>query len=115
MSLQQASLPEPRSFASPNRWIVPLIFCFILVGLLASTHINNFDLGTDLRTGQWILEHHTFPQKDTFTYTVNDNDYLDGKALYQVVLYLLYCAFGYSGLSVVNTLIILITFSLLFI
>ncbi len=94
-------------------WFYPIVLCFVLVALLATTRINNFDLGTDLKTGQWILEHHAFPQKDTFTYTVNQNDYLDGKPLYQIVLYLIYRAFDYSGISLLNTLAILIVFFLL--
>src|SRR5579872_102989 len=101
--------------SSSNSWIYPIVLCFVLVALLATTHINNFDLGTDLKTGQWILENHGFPQKDSFTYTVNQNDYLDGKPLYQIALYLIYGAFDYTGISLINTLAILSVFFLLFI
>jgi len=106
-----AALPS----SSFNSWSYPITLCFILIALLATTRINNFDLGTDLKSGQWILEHHGFPQKDTFTYAVNQNNYLDGKPLYQTALYLVYRAFGYSGISILNTLAVLLVFFLLLI
>ncbi len=34
-------------------------------------------MGFHLRAGQWILQNHAFPDKDLFTYTVNQNDYVD--------------------------------------
>ncbi|HUO56752.1 MAG TPA: hypothetical protein VMV05_01105 [bacterium] len=109
--------PPPESLKSHSRpldpWLIPLLMCFILTTLLSSTLIRNYDLGTDLRTGQWILQHLAFPQKDEFTYTCNQNDYLDGKPLYQVATYAIYSAFGYSGISVLKTAFILVIFMLM--
>lgn len=94
-------------------WAIPIVLCFVLVGLLASTPMGNYDLGTDLKTGQWILQNRSFPAKDNFTYTCNQNDYLDGKVLYQILLYLGYCVAGYKGLSLANTAAVLLVFYLL--
>ncbi len=97
----------------PGPWAFPLALGLLLVALLATTPIGNYDLGTDLKTGQWILEHRSFPQKDAFTYTCGQNDYLDGKVLYQTGLYLLYRCAGYKGLSLAATLAVLSVFLLL--
>ena len=117
-ALRQSPAPPPASNRPPSThsrlWTLPIILCFVLVALLTSTPMGNYDLGTDLKTGQWILEHHAFPAKDSFTYTCNQNDYLDGKILYQILLYLGYRAVGYAGLSMVNAAMVLLVFFLLF-
>ena len=115
--LDPISSPPPIQSPSQKQdlWIVPLAFCLILVSLFASTRIRNFDLGTDLKTGQWILEHHAFPQKDEFTYTCKENDYLDAKSLYQIATYLIYKVFNYQGITLFNTACVVLVFLLLWV
>ncbi len=86
--------------------------CFFLVFLFAFRQNIDFDMGFHLRTGQWILQNHAFPQKDLFTYTVNQNDYIDLHWLYQVICYSLYRTSGYAGLSLFHLLLILLAFGL---
>lgn len=110
----QPSTPEPsvRSSFHLNPWFLALGACFLLLILFACRKDVDYDLGFHLRAGQWILQNHAFPSKDTFTYTVNQNDYIDLHWLYQVGIYLLFGLTGYAGLSVMNILLILTVFSL---
>jgi hypothetical protein len=94
-------------------WFWVWITGLVLVFLLSTNSIENFDLGTDLKTGQWMLQNKAFPAKDAFTYTVRQNDYLDGKTLYQAALYLAYLGGGYDGIVVANSLITIMVFLLL--
>lgn len=93
-------------------WFYPLAACFLLIFLFAFRRDIDYDIGFHLRAGQWILENHSFPQKDVFTYTVNQNDYVDLHWLYQVAEYLVYQGGGYAGLSLVHLVLILAAFSL---
>ncbi len=96
-----------------NPWSWALISCFLLLVLLSAHTIQDLDLGFHLRSGQWILQNHSFPAKDTFTYTVPDHDYVDGHWLYQVVLYLLFISGSYSLLTLFNVVLIIAVFSFL--
>jgi len=116
-------MPEPKPLApgSPfqlktliqSGWIYPLVACFILLLLLSAKQIGSYDLGTHLRTGQWIIQNHSFPGKDTFTYTQTSREYLDSNSLYQILLYLLQEGFGYPSLVLLNMLAIVLVFVLL--
>ncbi len=95
-----ANTKSPSSWSEP--WLYPLLACFLLAPLLASRLLCDPDLGFHLRAGQWILQNHAFPSKDTFTYTVTSHDYLDIHWLYQVLLYTFYRLGGYSLISILN-------------
>ena len=94
-------------------WFWPLLAFFILLLLLSAKRIGDFDLGTHLRAGQWIVQNHAFPDKDVFTYTQTDRDYLDSNSLYQVLIYLVQKTLGYSALTLVNMAVILAVFFIL--
>ncbi|HUO56753.1 MAG TPA: hypothetical protein VMV05_01110 [bacterium] len=111
-----ANIAGPFQISSLMRtgWIYPLLaFAFLLL-LLASKKIGSYDLGTHLRSGQWIVQNHSFPTKDTFTYTQNDRDYLDPYGLYQILLYGLQRIGGYSALNFMNIVVVFLTFGILF-
>src|SRR5579883_1882352 len=80
-------------------WTYPLAACFILLFLFAFRQNVDLDMGFHLRTGQWILQNHAVPQKDTFSFTSNQNDYPDPHWFYEVICYGLYQAFGYPGIG----------------
>lgn len=95
-----------------NPWFYPLATCFLLVFLFAFRQNIDFDTGFHLRTGQWILHNHALPQKDAFTYTSTQNDYLDAHWLYQVACYFLERFSGYQGIGLAHLLFILAAFGL---
>ena len=69
-----------------------------LAFLLGCFPMADFDVWWHLRTGQLILETHTVPRVDLFTYTNATRPWIDVYWLYQVGLALLYRAGGASAL-----------------
>jgi hypothetical protein len=119
-SLSPHSLPPSRPPASSewntlvrSGWVFAFCLLLVLVLLLSAKRIHDFDLGTHLRSGQWIVQNHAFPSKDTFTYTQNNRDYFDPNGLYQVLLFLLQKYFGYPSLTFLIMLVALLVFFLL--
>ncbi len=98
-----------------NPWFYPILGCFLLVILLSARKIGNYDLGFHLKAGQAIVRNHSFPQKDTYTYTQTDRDYLDPNGFYQILLFFCVKNLGYSSLTLLNIGVILIVFSILWI
>ncbi len=97
-----------------SRWIYPLSACFLLVILFSAKQIGTYDLGMHLAGGRWIVQHHSFPAKDTFTTTQTDRDYLDFHGLYQIILYLTEKFLGYGALTLLHMGVISLCFVLLF-
>ncbi len=110
MSDGTPSKANPSLPVKTNPWVYALLSCFLLIVVFSARLINDYDLGYHLKGGQWILENHAFPAKDTYTYSVPDHDYVDLHWLYQVPLYLLYKLGGYSLLSLANIAVILLVF-----
>jgi len=96
-----------------TKWIIPFILLVLLVSALSLKLLSDQDTGFHLKAGKWIIENHSFPQKDTFTYTVNNNDYIDLHWLFQIIIYGIYTIFSYDGLSFFVMLLSLILLILL--
>ncbi|HUO58624.1 MAG TPA: tetratricopeptide repeat protein [bacterium] len=95
-------------------WLFALFSVFLLATFFGARLLNDSDLGYHLKGGEWILQNHSFPSKDTYTFTVSDHDYVDLHWLYQVVLYFLYKVAGYPALTLGNIPLILSVFYLLY-
>jgi len=102
------------------RWLRPAILALAALLLLAwsSTGVSDTDTWWHLKTGQFIVQHHTLPVPDPFSFTT----YL-GKPAYareaatryfnlthewlaQIVLYVTYAAGGYAGLVLLRSLLL---------
>lgn len=94
-------------------WIIPLILVFILLIVFSLRQISSLDIGFHLASGRWIIENFSFPSKDVFTYTVNDNEYVDMQWLFQVVNFVAFRIFGYDGITYLNILLMIILFVLI--
>jgi len=91
-----------------------LVLMFMLVFAFSFRKVYDNDAGIHLRTGEWMFKNFSFPDKDTFTYTVNTHSYTDIEWIHQIGLYGLYKAGGYELLSIYNALLALVLFSLLY-
>ena len=60
--------------------------------------LGDFDLGWQLATGRWIVDHRQIPVADVFSYTAAGTEWIY-PVLSQVVLYLTYVVGGYGLLS----------------
>ncbi len=106
------STPKPKKVPAPapsrreDPWLYPVLALFLLGLLLWVRPLVDTDLGFHLKGGQWILENHGVPLKDSYTYTVTDHDYVDIHWLYQVGLYLLYRLGSYTLIGIANVLLL---------
>lgn len=91
-------------------WGISLI-CILITGIILSAKtILDIDVGFHLRGGEWILQNMQFHKFDVFTYTVNQNEYIAIHWLYQVLIFLIYQAFSYIGLSIFNIILTFLVF-----
>lgn len=85
---------------------LPLLLFFITVFSFSLRYLSDHDLGFHLKGGQWIWEHKAVPDKDTYTYTVIQNEYIDSHWLFQLVVWGFYTLAGYSGVSLLVAILI---------
>jgi hypothetical protein len=101
-----AAAPEAgRAAVALQRTGLCLTFC--LIGVFSFHQVGGLDEGFHLRAGQYILDGNGWPRTDPFTYTRNDQPYIDTSWGYQVLLALVQRAFDAQGLVAFNTLLIL--------
>lgn len=90
----------------------------LILALLASVfsaaarEVVETDLGYHLRTGQYIWETRTVPKEDFYSYTVPGRAWVAHEWLAEVVLYLIFRAFGFGGIAVFFALAIALPFPL---
>lgn len=86
--------PRIQRYAAPFLVAVALIY-----EPLAGLHtVQDFDLGWQLASGRWILQHHHIFSTDVFSYTANGAPWIY-PALSGIVFYLVYLLGGYALLS----------------
>ncbi|MEO0095207.1 MAG: tetratricopeptide repeat protein [candidate division WOR-3 bacterium] len=95
-------------------WYIVLFFIFGVVFLLSLRKIYDVDIGFHLRGGEWMLENKSFHHYDVFTYTARNNEYVAMYWLYQIILYLVFKLSGDGGISIWNSILILLLFFLIF-
>lgn len=71
------------------------LFYALMAGLRT---VADFDLGWQLATGRYVLQHHQIPHADVFSYTVHGNEWIY-PPFCGVVFYVLYLLGGYAALS----------------
>jgi hypothetical protein len=81
-------------------WVRTLLVGIALVyAFLAGLHtVSETDLGWQMATGRYIVQHHQIPSTTLFTYTVPGSMWIY-PPLSGVIFYLLYLMGGYSALS----------------
>ncbi len=73
-----------------------LVLCLALCAGLRTVGDN--DMGWHLATGRWIVQHHAVPRTDVLSFTSAGTEWTY-PPFAGVLLYLVYSAFGYAGLS----------------
>lgn len=85
---------------SGARWLLPALIGIALVyALLAGLHtVSETDLGWQMATGRYIVQHHQIPSTTLFTYTVPGSTWIY-PPFSGVIFYLLYVIGGYAAIS----------------
>src|ERR1700723_4523556 len=77
-------------------FLMPLIFIFIKLDG-ARTLLGDGDTGWHIRTGEWILAHHSVPQVDMFSYSRPGAPWFAWEWLWDVVFAMLHQRWGLAG------------------
>jgi Tfp pilus assembly protein PilF len=76
-----------------------LVLVAIAYGLLAGLRtVTDFDMGWQLATGRYVVQHHQIPSTDVLSYTTAGSEWLYPPSC-GVLLYAIYSVLGYAGLS----------------
>jgi len=88
---------------SPAPWLRPALIAIALIyAFLAGLHtVSETDLGWQMATGRYIVQHHQIPSTTLFTYTVPGSTWIY-PPLSGVIFCLLYLLGGYNALSWFN-------------
>jgi len=83
------------------RVAVSLLLVLVLANALAAglRAVSDTDMGWHLATGRWVMQHHAIPSTDVLSYTAAGTSWIY-PPFAGVLLYLIYAAGGYAGLSV---------------
>jgi tetratricopeptide (TPR) repeat protein len=88
-----------RSEDRPDWLRIGLIVLALAYALLAGLHtVTDLDLGWQLATGRYLIQHHQIPRVELFSYTAQGKEWIY-PPFSGVIFYLLYLLGGYSALS----------------
>jgi tetratricopeptide (TPR) repeat protein len=96
------------------------IFLFFLViffgfcALFAANKIADPDFWWHLKTGEWIWQHKAIPYVDPFSYTFKGAEWINYEWLFHALIYPIYKLGGFGGLIAFETIVVLLTFLILF-
>jgi hypothetical protein len=94
-------------------FLMPLVFLFGAMGG-AHTLLSDGDTGWHLRTGEWILTHGRVPDRDIFSFTRSGEPWFAWEWLWDLTFGWLHLHAGMQGVLLASSLILALTFALLF-
>jgi hypothetical protein len=94
----------PPRLSLPELWAILAVLLPVLGALLAT--ISTVDLAYHLRAGTIVLDQHTLPSPDTFTFTGAGLTWFDQQWLAQAVFAALFSVGGWGLLAVVRALLV---------
>jgi hypothetical protein len=94
-------------------FVMPLVFLFCgMHG--AQTLLGDGDTGWHLRTGEWILAHGRVPRSDIFSFTRSGQPWYAWEWLWDVLFGWLHLHAGMAAVVLASSLVLALTFALLF-
>ena len=110
------SLPKEKILLSAdsilNRLLI--IFFFGLLMIYASREIADLDLWLHLKMGEYIVTHRIVPNHDIFSFSLALKPWINHEWLFQVISYLFYSHGTADGLILMQNIVLLATFMLLY-
>jgi len=94
-------------------WLTIAIL-FALIIFSANIEIKDQDLWLHLTTGRYILQNYIIPTSDIFSCTIGGKPWINHEWLFQTILAWVHGQFGFEGLINLQVIVVILTFSLLF-
>ncbi len=91
-----------------------IIGLFCLAFLLVHKALFDLDIWLHLKAGEYIVQQRGVPHNDIFSFSLNGKPWLDHEWLFQVVVYFVYTHWQADGLIIMQSLLILLSFWVLF-
>ena len=93
-------------------WLI--IFSLLFIGFFHPIYSITQDLGRHLKTGEIILQTHSVPKTNLFSYTHPNFPFINHHWLSEVIYYISFQKIGFNGLLIINTVLALLSFGLIF-
>ncbi len=105
---------EARLFVTKSDWVrVCLIAIALIYAFFAGLKtVADFDLGWQIATGRYIVQHMAIPSTEVFSYTARGNPWIY-PPFSGLIFYLLFHAGGFAALSILSALACLATVALI--
>ncbi len=103
------SIPQKVS-AGSVAYALLAIMPFVVVFVLSLTHPLDPDLGWHLKYGEYFASQHTLLQENTFSVEMPGYRYVNHSWGSDVLLYAVYNAFGFLGVSILGAIVMTMTF-----
>jgi len=87
-----------------------LILLFILIAISQINTIVDSDLWCHFKTGEYIVKNLTIPKVDIFSYTLENQAWVDHSWLAQILFYFTFFKFGWLGINILKAVIIFLCF-----
>ncbi|KAF0241732.1 MAG: hypothetical protein FD180_4291 [Planctomycetota bacterium] len=111
-----ADPPPPGDAPAPRRaWLFWGLAVFGFLFALGACDVYNYDVGLHLAKGRWILEEKSLPSPEVFITAKRPGFVYQDRWLFQVGTWIVFCAGGWTGLTLVKIVFIALTFALLWI
>lgn len=104
-----APSPAPPSAIERNALTAALLALGLLIAALTIYRMSNNDIWIHLKTGENIVRTWQVPDKDPYSFTASDHDYVAHEWLSGVLFYLVYAAAGVNGLIFFKSAVIYAT------
>jgi len=119
----EAHVPAPRAVRTLPAWfrflipsVADLIFIVLLIalsyGALAPRLLKDAGTGWHIRNGQQILQTHSIPRTDSFSYTMRGQPWYAWEWLYDAFIAAIHQWMGLNGVAFFNAFVIAATFAL---
>jgi tetratricopeptide (TPR) repeat protein len=92
--------------------LVTIVFCIVFV--LAHRAIFDLDIWLHLASGKLILQNGSVPIQDIFSFTVSGTPWVDHSWFFQIIAYFVYAHWQAGGLILLQSLVVTLTFFILF-
>jgi tetratricopeptide (TPR) repeat protein len=97
-----------------NIFLFFLVIFFGFCALFAAQKILDPDFWWHLKTGEWIWQHKAIPYVDPFSYTFKGAEWINYEWFFHALIYPIYKLGGFGGLIACETIVVLLTFLVLF-
>ncbi len=86
--------------------LAPFFLCFLIAIAFSIKNLREPDLWWQIRTGQWILQNHSVPTQDMFSYTYAGARWINIKWGFEVLAAILACIAGPESIFLLQAMII---------